>query len=54
MLRLTEARTDAVKAIGVPLARAVEGIDLWLARANRQGLEARPAKAAAGCADQAA
>jgi hypothetical protein len=58
MLRLAHARIGAVKATGVLLTRAVEeGIDLRLARAKRQGrptVEARPAKAAAGCADQAA
>jgi hypothetical protein len=57
MLRLTHPDRDAVKATGLPLTRAVEGIDLWLARANRQRrptVEARPAKAAAGRADRAA
>jgi hypothetical protein len=52
-----QARIDAVKATGLPLIWAVKGIDLWLVRAKRQGrptVEARPAKAAAGRADQAA
>ena len=59
MLRLTQARIDAVKALGVPVTRAVEErIDLWLARAKRRHrrptVDARPGNAAAWRADQAA